>query len=190
MRVAAVAALETAPPPERLSAVAPLLGDKLRAVRIEAARVLASVPADRFDGTQRVAFDAAIAEFVEAQNAMADMPASHLNLAVLYASQGKRDLAEAEYLTSLRMDPYFGPARANLVALYNAVGRNAEAEQVLREGSGAHPTRGALLLPRPPPRGGQAARRGRGCAGHRRAAHAPAGSRAVQPRPRPRSAEP
>jgi len=144
VRVAAVAALETAPPPERLSAVAPLLGDKLRAVRIEAARVLASVPADRFDGKQRVAFDAAIAEFVEAQNAMADMPASHLNLAVLYASQGKRDLAEAEYLTSLRMDPYFGPARANLVALYNAVGRNAEAEQVLREGLKRTPNEGEL----------------------------------------------
>ncbi len=144
VRVAAVAALETAPPPERLSAVAPLLGDKLRAVRIEAARVLASVPADRFDGTQRAAFDAAIAEFVEAQNAMADMPASHLNLAVLYASQGKRDLAEAEYLTSLRMDPYFGPARANLVALYNAVGRNAEAEQVLREGLKRTPNEGEL----------------------------------------------
>jgi len=144
VRVAAVAALETAPPPERLSAVAPLLGDKLRAVRIEAARVLASVPADRFDGKQRVAFDAAIAEFVEAQNAMADMPASHLNLAVLYASQGKRDLAEAEYLTSLRMDPYFGPARANLVALYNAVGRNAEAEQVLREGLRRTPNEGEL----------------------------------------------
>ncbi len=144
VRVAAVAALEGAPPTERVHAVAPLLRDKLRAVRIEAARVLASVPADRFDGEQRAAFDVAVAEFVEAQNAMADMPASHLNLAVLYASQGKRDLAEAEYLTSLRMDPYFGPARANLVALYNAVGRNAEAERVLREGLKRTPNEGEL----------------------------------------------
>jgi predicted CXXCH cytochrome family protein len=144
VRVAAVAALEGAPPPERVHAVAPLLRDKLRAVRIEAARVLASVPADRFDGEQRAALDAAMAEFVEAQQAMADMPASHLNLAVLYASQGKRDLAEAEYLTSLRMDPYFGPARANLVALYNAVGRNAEAERVLREGLKRTPNEGEL----------------------------------------------
>src|SRR5262249_61187553 len=87
----------------------------------------------RFDRSQLSAFEAAVAEFVAAQNAMADMPASHLNLAVLYASQGKRDLAESEYLTALRMDPYFGPARANLVALYNAAGRNRDAERVLRD---------------------------------------------------------
>ena len=144
VRVAAVAGLEGAPPPERVGAVAPLLTDKVRAVRIEAARVLASVPPDRLDGAQGKAFAAAVAEYVEAQNAMADMPASHLNLAVLYASQGKRDLAEAEYLTALRMDPYFGPARANLVALYNAVGRNAEAERVLREGLKRTPNEGEL----------------------------------------------
>src|SRR5262249_60782195 len=75
---------------------------------------------------------------------MADMPASHLNLAVLYASQGKRDLAETEYLMALRMDPYFGPARANLVALYNAAGRNREAERVLREGIARTPGEGEL----------------------------------------------
>jgi len=144
VRVAAVAALESTAPAERLAALVPLLNDATRAVRIEAARVLASVPPERFDRGQRAAFDAAAEEFVEAQNAMADMPASHLNLAVLYASQGKRDLAEAEYLTALRMDPYFGPARANLVALYNAAGRNRDAERVLREGIARTPGEGEL----------------------------------------------
>jgi predicted CXXCH cytochrome family protein len=144
VRVAAVAGLEGAPPAQRLAALAPLLTDPTRAVRIEAARVLAAVPPDRFDGAQSKAFGAAVAEYVEAQQAMADMPASHLNLAVLYASQGKRDLAEAEYLTALRMDPYFGPARANLVALYNGMGRNKEAEQVLREGIRRTPNEGEL----------------------------------------------
>jgi len=134
VRLAAAAALETVPLADRVAAGAPLLSDPTRAVRIEAARVLASVPADRLDASQRKALDAAIAEFIEAQMAMADMPSTHLNLGVLYAAQGKRDLAEAEYLTALRMDPYFSPARANLVALYNASGRNAEAERVLREG--------------------------------------------------------
>jgi len=144
VRVAAVAGLEGMPPAERVAALAPLLTDPLRAVRIEAARVLASVPPDRFDSSQRKAFDAAVAEFVEAQRAMADMPSSHLNLAVLYGSQGKRDLAEREYLTALRMDPYFGPARANLVALYNGSGKNAAAEQTLREGLNRTPNEGEL----------------------------------------------
>ena len=144
VRVAAVGALEAVPQPERLAAVAPALNDPIRAVRIEAARVLAGVPAERFDAAQRKAFDAAVAEFIEAQMAMADMPASHLNLAVLYVSQGKRDLAESEYLTALRMDPYFVPARANLVTLYNAMGRNADAEQILREGIKRTPNEGDL----------------------------------------------
>lgn len=144
VRVAAVAGLEAMPPAERVAAGAPLLRDPTRAVRIEAARVLAAVPADRFDATQRKALDAALAEFVEAQTAMADMPASHLNLAVLFAAQGKRDLAESEYLTALRMDPYFGPARVNLVTLYNSMSRNADAERVLREGIKRTPNEGEL----------------------------------------------
>ncbi|HEX9125024.1 MAG TPA: tetratricopeptide repeat protein, partial [Methylomirabilota bacterium] len=144
VRLAAVAGLEAVPPAERVAAAAPLLSDPIRAVRIEAARVLAPVPAERLDASQRKALEAAIAEFVEAQIAMADMPASHLNLAVLFAAQGKRELAEGEYLTALRMDPYFSPARANLVALYNAIGRNADAERVLREGIKRTPNEGEL----------------------------------------------
>ena len=88
-------------------------------------------------------FDTTFA-FIDAQTAMADMPSSHLNLGVLYASQGKRELAVAEYLTALRMDPYFAPARANLVALYNSMGRNAEALEVLREGIKRTPNEGEL----------------------------------------------
>jgi tetratricopeptide (TPR) repeat protein len=144
VRVAAVAGLESMPPAERLAAVAPSLKDPTRAVRIEAARVLAAVPIDRFDSSQRKAFGMASVEFVEAQMSMADMPGSHLNLAVFYASQGKRDLAEAEYLTALRMDPYFGPARANLVTLYNSMSRNADALRVLREGIKRTPDEGEL----------------------------------------------
>src|SRR3990172_10289960 len=132
------------PPAERVAVAAPSLKDPTRAVRIEAARVLAAVPIDRFDASQRKSFDAAAAEFFEAQMSMADMPASNLNVAVFYASQGKRDLAEAEYLTALRMDPYFGPARANLVTLYNSMSRNADAERVLREGIKRTPNEGEL----------------------------------------------
>ncbi len=70
----------------------------------------------------------------QAQMAVADQPSAHLNLGVMHASMGQRDLAEKSYLTSLRKDPGFLPARFNLVNLYNAMGRNAEAKRVLREG--------------------------------------------------------
>ena len=144
VRLAAVGGLEVTPPADRVAVAAARLQDPVRAVRIETARVLAGEPADRFDASQRKAFDAAAAEFVEAQMSMADMPASHLNLAVFLAAQGKKDLAEAEYLTALRMDPYFGPARANLVTLYNSMSRNADALRVLREGIKRTPNEGEL----------------------------------------------
>ena len=135
---------DRATPPERLTHAAPLLRDPVRAVRIEAARVLAAVPADRLDASQRQAFDAALAEFKDAQVAMADLPASHLNMAVLHESLGRRDLAEQAYRTALRMDPFFVPARVNLVTLDNAAGRNADAERVLREGITRTPGEGEL----------------------------------------------
>jgi predicted CXXCH cytochrome family protein len=144
VRLAAVAGLDRAQPQEHTLHAAPLLRDPVRAVRIEAARVLAGVPTDRLDVSQRQALEAALAEFKEAQLATADLPASHLNMAVLHERLGRPDLAEQAYGTALRMDPYFVPARLNLVTLYNATGRNAEAERVLREGIKRTPGEGEL----------------------------------------------
>jgi predicted CXXCH cytochrome family protein len=144
VRLAAVAGLDRAQPQERLLHAAPLLTDPVRAVRIEAARVMAGVPIDRLNASQRQAFDTALAEFKEAQRAMADLPTSHLNMAVLHESLGQRDLAEQAYGTALRMDPFFVPARLNLVTLYHASGRNADAERVLREGIERTPGEGEL----------------------------------------------
>ncbi|MFB3062661.1 MAG: tetratricopeptide repeat protein, partial [Candidatus Binatia bacterium] len=124
--------------------VAPLLKDPIRAVRIEAARVLTSVPRELFNQSQRSDFDQALAEFKQAQMAVGDQPSGHLNLGVMYASTGRRDLAEKSYLTALRKDPGFLPARFNLTNLYNAMGRNADAEQVLREGIKRAPKEGEL----------------------------------------------
>lgn len=143
LRATAAAQLDPFPPERRLAAL-PLLEDPIRAVRVEAARVLAELPADRFDPAQLRSFEAALGEYREAQLAMADMPAGHLNLAVLHASRGKPVLAEHAYRTALRMDPDFLPARANLANLYNATGRNDAAEQVLREGIERAPDQGEL----------------------------------------------
>jgi len=144
VRAMAAAGLARLPDGERLRAALPLLADPVRSVRIEAARALASMPPDRFDAAQRKAFDAALAEFEQAQAASADVPASHLNLGALYEAQGRSDRAEQSYLTALRLDPYFGPARANLASLYNTLGRNADAERVLREGIQRTPDEGEL----------------------------------------------
>ena len=144
LRVAAVGGLQPLPPEQRLKVLGSLLGDPIRAVRTEATRVLASVPAQHFQTHQRQAFESAIEEYRQAQLAIADMPASRLNLAVLQTLEGQPEKAVESYRTAIRMDPFFLPARVNLANLYNALGRNQEAEHELREAIERAPDEGEL----------------------------------------------
>jgi Flp pilus assembly protein TadD len=132
-------------PGTRLAQVGPLLTDSMRAVRIEAARVLASVPAGEFDADKRAKFEAAIAEYVAAQQVSLDMPGAHLNLAVLAESQGHIAEAEKEYLAALNLDADFTPGRLNLARFYSVRGRPGDAEHVLRDGLTRVPAQGELL---------------------------------------------
>ena len=133
VRAHAAAALEQMEAQSKLRTVAPLLQDSFGRVRIEAARVLASVPPVLFTVDQRDAFGAALEEFKEAQFAMADMPWAHLNLGVMYTDLGERHQAEEAYRTAIRLDSTFLPAQINLANLLNQSGRNREAEQILRQ---------------------------------------------------------
>ena len=144
VRAAAAGGLERLPPRRRVAALAPLLEDPVRAVRIEAARGLTGVPRAELTNAARAALEQARAELVEAQSAVADQPGAHLNLGVLAAGEGREEEAEDAYRTALRLDPFFLPARFNLATLLNRLGRNAEAEAVLREGIDRSPEDGEL----------------------------------------------
>jgi Flp pilus assembly protein TadD len=144
VRAAAAESLRPVAAEQRLAALGPLLRDPLRAVRIAAASSLASLPATGFDASTRSAFDAALAEYIAAQQTALDMPGARLNLAVLYQDLGQADVAESHYLAALKIDPDFTPARANLARLYNAGGRNADAERVLTEALQRQPGIGEL----------------------------------------------
>jgi predicted CXXCH cytochrome family protein len=144
VRAAAADSFDATPAQQRLYALGPLLRDPVRGVRIAAARGLSSLPAAQIDATLRPAFDAALAEYVAAQNVSLDMPGARLNLAVVQQNMGRLGLAEAHYLAALKIDPDFTPARANLSQLYNQTGRNAEAERVLTDGLKRQPGIGEL----------------------------------------------
>jgi len=144
VRAAAAASLDPLEAAQRVPALTPLLNDPVRAVRIAAARSLASLPADQFDAPTRAAFDTALAEYIAAQSVALDMPGNLLNLAVVHGLTGRDDLAETHYLKALAIDPDFTPARANLAQFYSARSRNADAERVLREGLQRLPQLGEL----------------------------------------------
>lgn len=133
VRIAAAAAMDVLPLRERLEVAAPLLEDPVRAVRVEAARVLAAVPAGQFSQDQARTFQAALKEYEAAQLTAAEQPAAHLNLGIVYADLGRAEDAERAYRRALRLEPAFVPALANLAQLYNRLGRNPEAERLLRE---------------------------------------------------------
>lgn len=144
IRRAAVTSLEKIAVVERIASVAPLLNDPIRAVRTEAARVLASVPEANFNATQLSAYQHAIQEYISAQELSIAMPAANLNLAVIAENQHKLTQAEAYYLQALKIDPDFTPARLNLARLYSATQRNADAEKILSLGINRLPQQGDL----------------------------------------------
>ena len=127
------ATLQSVPPDQSAPVLGSLLDDPIRAVRIEVARVLASAPRRVLTSIDRQAFNRAFKEFEQAQQAMADTPGAHLNLAVTYVAQGDVDRAEQHYRTALGLEATFLPARLNLATLYNQLGRNDDAVTLLRE---------------------------------------------------------
>jgi predicted CXXCH cytochrome family protein len=153
VRRAAAAALESVGPALRVELLAPLLDDRVRAVRMEAARALAGVPRERLTDAQRDGLDRGLAEYVTAERFNADRPESHLNLGLLYAAQRRLAEAETALQAALAVDPRFVPAAVNLADLYRAGGREAEGERVLRDvlkqdpqSAAAHHALGLLLV--------------------------------------------
>ena len=139
VRATAAGGLEPLGLPARRAALQPLLADPVRAVRLEAARVLAESWSGDGAPVPDDPLAAAAAEYLDAQAAVADMAPARLGLGAVRERQGAHDQAEAEYRAALALDPRFTPARFNLANLLNAQGRNPEAETVLRQGIGHDP---------------------------------------------------
>jgi tetratricopeptide (TPR) repeat protein len=132
------------PPEQRIQAAAPRLRDPLRAVRVEAARVLSPVPLDRLDEAARRDLELGLDEYTATQIARTDTPPANLNLAVLAEIRGEPERAVELYLAALAMDPDFFSARANLAILYSQLGQTAASERLLREGIARDPDQGEL----------------------------------------------
>ncbi|HKS13603.1 MAG TPA: tetratricopeptide repeat protein [Pseudomonas sp.] len=134
VRAYAVAGFTSLPPEQRLKPLLPLLEDPTLAVRDEAVRALADVPAAQLPQARRASFKALLGDYEQRLRSNADLPGGRLNLAVLMQRQGLDEQAMEQYRQALRMDPYFVPARVNLVTLVSRAQRLDEAESLLREG--------------------------------------------------------
>jgi predicted CXXCH cytochrome family protein len=137
-RLGALGALEFLGPTRRLLAVA-LLWDDLKAVRIEAARLLAVLPADRLPEQVQSQLAQGIEEYVAVQEFNAERPEAQVNLGTLYADQGRNQEAELAYRKAIKLQPRFIPAYVNMAQLLSGKMREREADGFLRRGLELNP---------------------------------------------------
>ena len=133
VRAAALDALSEIPADLKVQMVAPLLNDAIRGVRIEAARVLASVPSNQLSPETQRLLEPAIAEYIESQRFNAESPQAQINLGIFYAQRGMLAEAQKSYQTAIELEPQFVPAYVNLADLYRETGRDQEGLRTLQE---------------------------------------------------------
>ncbi|MGH6934426.1 MAG: cytochrome c3 family protein [Dongiaceae bacterium] len=133
VRIAALRGTERSPIDERWRRAADLLSDPIRAVRIEAANVLADQATDMLTAAERERYDRAAVEFMAAERVNSDRPENRANLGNFLARRGQRAEAQQEYLAGINLQPTATPLYVNLADLYRSQGRESEAEQVLRQ---------------------------------------------------------
>jgi predicted CXXCH cytochrome family protein len=144
LRLAAANAAGTAAPAGRVAILAPLLGDPLRAVRIEAARELAGVPAAALSPEQRLALAQATEEYAATLAYNADRPEARVALGTLRAAEGRYGEAQQVFAAATALDPAFVPAYLNAADAHRAAGEEAEARQQLEAGLARAPDNAAL----------------------------------------------
>jgi len=127
LRLAAAEVAQGMVPERAVVLAAPLLRDPVRAVRITAARALATAPSTLLSPADQLPLADALAEWRAAQLANDDRPEAHVNLGALHAQRGENEAARHEYETALRLGPWFVPAYLNLADVERAEGHDGAA---------------------------------------------------------------
>jgi Tfp pilus assembly protein PilF len=144
VRLGALQSVGQFPVASRLSMVEPLLSDPMKSIRMEAASLLAAVPAEQMSAEGLAAFERAAAEYVAAQRYNADRAEARVNLGTFLAERGDLIGAEMELRSAIRKAPSSIPAYVNLADVYRTLGRDADGERLLRDGLVSAPKSGVL----------------------------------------------
>ncbi len=134
LRLGALGAMASAPREQRILAF-PLVWDEIKAIRIEAARLLAGYPRDSFKPGQGEVLDKAIGEYIQVQEFNAERPEAQVNLGNLYTDMSRFSQAETAYRKALQLQPKFVPAYVNLAQMLSRTGREGEGAALLLAGT-------------------------------------------------------
>jgi len=144
LRIGALNALAFLPLQQRWQDISPLLSDPIKAVRLEATRLLMGIVG--LDQDQQQTLNISIERYIEALMVNADMPNGQLNLAAVYLAQGAYKKAEQAYEHALMLEPQSVPARLNRADLYRAQGRESQALDQLLQAQQANPNNATVLF--------------------------------------------
>ena len=133
LRYVGVRNLGYLPEGEKLRFLVPRLYDKVKAVRMEAALVLASVSESAIEKDDKEQFFVALEEYREAMIYNSDFAPQRYNLGNLAMALREPEKAIAYYSEALEIDKLFYPAKVNLAMQYNQLGENKKAARLLRE---------------------------------------------------------
>ena len=131
IRYRALRSLTTFPVATWRDAVAPLLADKTRAVRIAAAELFITIPSQEIPEAYSASFSSARNELQNYLAYQADFSVGNVMIADYYLKLQDYFTAEKFYLRGLKKDSLMNYARLNLSTVYNAQGKNEQALQVL-----------------------------------------------------------
>lgn len=145
LRASAVRALAFLPPQHRLQLLAPLLEDKILAVRMDVALALAPVPLNQLPPQQAHALEALFTEYESVQALHADMPETHVQLGIFRAERGDYAGAEQSYRQAIRLNAQLVPAYLNLADLMRGQQRDDEARALLQRVLAFAPDNGPTL---------------------------------------------
>ncbi|MCI4679325.1 tetratricopeptide repeat protein [Rhodoblastus acidophilus] len=144
IRVAAAEVLANADSAAKARALAPLLRDPTRLVRMQAARSLAGAGEANLAPGDLVAFEKALDEYVAGEMFTAERPESRANLGALDLARGKIDAAQAEFAKALALDKTFAPAAIQLAEIARHRGDEPGAEAILAKALADNPRSGPL----------------------------------------------
>lgn len=146
VRLAAVRACENYEPQIRTDLLSPLIMDKLQAVQIEVARLLAGLPMDTLNEDGQREFAKCIDRYIGSQDDKAWLAQSHINKGWMYGMRGlagesEAAFAEAEKLEADNAELYLKRAEAA-----EALGNSDAIEGVLNAGLKRLPGDARLLV--------------------------------------------
>jgi predicted CXXCH cytochrome family protein len=140
VRHTAIKGLRSVDPALWLQAAAPLLSDKVRAVRIAAADLYLDVPSNQMPAEYFPAFTAAKQELDRFMLFQTDFAQGNLQAGDYYRRQNDLPNAERFYLRAIAKDSQLVNARVNLASTFNISGKNAEALGQLQMAARIQPT--------------------------------------------------